>query len=224
MIHARVEGSSKFGGESERIHCKTELVRITSQISVGIDPHYLTAGIACVAMLQLFPCISSGRRQTWDAAVGEICWVWGGEGGLPRLGEAGTGPSPPWWDYQGTKALTTRSSVSQHFTEMAEWGWSTASDLGHPVGLSGEHSQWHTRRVPEKEAGPCGHYKGAAEYVYMYMHYIQNRHDQLNVQSQTDEGLLFGDENNSETSNKKYYLKWNYCIVGKHEAWRFTLN
>ena len=123
----------------------------------------------------LFPCISSDRRQTWDAAVAEICWsegdgVWGGEGGLHRLGEAGTGPSPPWWDYQGTKALPARSSMSQHFTEMAEWGWSTASDLGHPVGLSGEHSQWHTRWVPEK----------GAEYVYMYMHYIQNR---LNVQS-----------------------------------------
>ena len=32
----------KVGGESERIRCKTELVRITSQISVGIAPPYLT--------------------------------------------------------------------------------------------------------------------------------------------------------------------------------------
>ena len=30
----------KVGGESERIRCKAELVRVTSQISVGIAPPY----------------------------------------------------------------------------------------------------------------------------------------------------------------------------------------
>jgi len=39
-----VQGSKvplKVGGESKRIRCKAELVRITSQISVGIAPPYL---------------------------------------------------------------------------------------------------------------------------------------------------------------------------------------
>ena len=42
MIRVRVEVPLKVGGESERNRCKTELVRITSQISVGIAPPYLT--------------------------------------------------------------------------------------------------------------------------------------------------------------------------------------
>ena len=42
MIRVRVEVPLKVGGESERNRCKTDLVRITSQISVGIAPPYLT--------------------------------------------------------------------------------------------------------------------------------------------------------------------------------------